>query len=69
MVRVSFGIYNSMEDVKFFAEALREIILKKDKFESEYFINSKGDYEHKEFKFTSDEYFCLSSTAEREILG
>lgn len=67
MVRVSFGIYNSEEDIRFFTESLKEIIRKKDEFISKYEINSLGDYEHKDFKFTSDEYFCITSWIDNEL--
>ncbi|NQU68362.1 MAG: aminotransferase class V-fold PLP-dependent enzyme, partial [Candidatus Marinimicrobia bacterium] len=67
MVRVSFGIYNSIDDVQFFTNSLREIIEKKDEFASKYSINDRGEYEHKTFKFTSEEYFCIPSTAMDEI--
>ena len=67
MVRVSFGIYNSMDDVLFFTRSLREIILKRDEYALKYAINGKGDYEHRTFKFTTDEYFCIPSTLAQEL--
>lgn len=67
MVRVSFGIYNNEEDVKAFITALKEIIKRREEFEPQYGINSKGDYEHKSFKFSSDQYFCLNSAVSQEI--
>ena len=67
MVRVSFGIYNSEKDVRFFTNSLKKIIQKKDDFMSKYEINSQGEYEHKEFKFTSDEYFCITSWIDKEL--
>ncbi|MFQ6609401.1 MAG: hypothetical protein ACE5D7_01245, partial [Fidelibacterota bacterium] len=60
-------IYNSEEDIRFFTESLKEIIRKKDEFISKYEINSLGDYEHKDFKFTSDEYFCITSWIDNEL--
>ena len=67
MVRVSFGIYNTIDDVQFFTNSLREIIEKKDEFASKYLINDRGEYEHKTFKFTSEEYFCIPSTVMDEL--
>ncbi len=67
MVRVSFGIYNSLEDIQYFSRSLREIILRRKEFESLYFINDKGNYEHKTFKFTSSEYYCPASAVDEEI--
>ena len=67
MVRVSFGIYNTEADVKAFIDALNDIITNREKYEPLYFINEKGDYEHCNFKFSSDQYFCLNSTVSDEI--
>jgi len=67
MVRVSFGIYNTMSDVDHFIHALKDIILKKENYSSHYVINKYGDYEHKDFKFSCNEYFSLSQIVKNEL--
>ena len=60
MVRVSFGLYNTKDDVDHFIYALKEIITKKDEYEKYYIINDHGDYEHLTFQFSCKDYFNLS---------
>ncbi len=67
MVRVSFGIYNTISDVDHFIYALKDIILKKENYSSHYVINKYGDYEHKDFKFSCNEYFSLSQIVKNEL--
>ncbi len=67
MVRVSFGLYNTMDDVRHFITALQEIIERREEFESLYFINDHGDYEHKHFKFSSTDHFSLSSCLDTQL--
>jgi len=67
MVRVSFGIYNTISDVDHFIHALKDIILKKENYSSHYVINKYGDYEHKDFKFSCNEYFSLSQIVKNEL--
>ena len=67
MVRVSFGIYNTISDVDHFIHALKDIILKKENYSSHYVINEHGDYEHKNFKFSCNEYFSLSQIVKNEL--
>ena len=67
MVRVSLGLYNTREDLDFFATALNDIVKKKDWFKDKYSIDSQGNYIHKEFKFTGEEYFNLPSILDEEL--
>tara|TARA_Y100000588_G_C14226990_1_gene913617 strand:- start:145 stop:1644 length:1500 start_codon:yes stop_codon:yes gene_type:complete len=67
MVRVSFGIYNTQLDVDHFIHALKDIISKIDQYSEHYKINSNGDYEHKTFQFSCNEYFSLSNNVQNEL--
>ncbi|MBC8213998.1 MAG: aminotransferase class V-fold PLP-dependent enzyme [Candidatus Marinimicrobia bacterium] len=67
MVRVSFGLYNTEKDIDRFIVALDDIIHNKSKYIDNYFINDKGDYEHKSFKFTGNNYFNLRNSISEEI--
>ena len=67
MVRVSFGIYNTQSDVDNFIYALQDIISKKDHYSEHYKINTNGDYEHKTFQFSCNEYFSLSENVQNEL--
>ena len=68
MVRVSFGLYNTNDDVDFFLHAISEIINKREFYEKQYTINIHGDYVHKKFSFSSKDYFSLTDTIEKEII-
>ena len=67
MVRVSLGLYNTRDDLDFFANALNDIVLKKKWFKSQYKIDVNGVYIHNEFKFTGEEYYCLPSIIDQEL--
>lgn len=67
MVRVSLGLYNTREDLDYFANALNDIVNKKEWFKNKYKINENGEYTHVEFRFSGEEYFNLSSIVEEEI--
>jgi cysteine desulfurase / selenocysteine lyase len=67
MVRVSLGLYNTREDLDYFASALNEIVNKKEWFKNKYNINENGDYIHSEFRFSGEEYFNLTSIVEEEL--
>jgi len=67
MVRVSLGLYNTHEDLDFFATALNDIVQKKHWFKEKYSIDTEGNYIHKEFKFTGEEYFNMPSILDEEL--
>ncbi len=67
MVRVSFGIYNSMEDVDKLIDALDTIVKQKNKFKTNYKINKDGDYKHKSFHFSSTDFFSLTGAIDQDI--
>ena len=68
MVRVSFGMYNTYEEVDLFIAALNDIIDNREKYAKKYTINIHGDYTHKHFSFSSKDYFSLTKTIEQEVL-
>ena len=67
MVRASFGVYTTMEDIEKFINALNEIVMNKNQFFDSYKMNKTGDYVHKDFDFSCKEYFTLSETVIDEI--
>jgi len=69
MVRVSFGLYNDYEDVDNLMKALYNIINNKNKYSQLYALNNNGDYEHKEFKFSSKDFFSLTHVIDKDIVS
>ena len=67
MVRVSFGLYSNKKHVDIFIEALNNIIKNRKEFEKLYTINIHGEYVHKQFSFSSKDYFSLTDTINKEI--
>ena len=47
--------------------ALSQIVNNKDFFSKEYILNTDGDYQHKEFTFSSKDYFSLTGTIDKDI--
>ena len=67
MVRASIGLYNTKEDIDYLIEGLDEIIANKKEFSKNYILNSDGDYQHKEFSFSSKDFFSLTGTIDNDI--
>ena len=67
MVRVSFGIYNTHDEVDLFIKAITDIIENREKYEKRYTINIHSEYVNKKFSFSSKDYFSLTQTVNREI--
>jgi selenocysteine lyase/cysteine desulfurase len=65
MVRVSFGLYNTKDDVDRAAEALRDIVDRAEFYREQYqpVGDGSGDWVHREFSFDPDAAFSL----EREV--
>ncbi len=57
MVRASFGLYSTREDVEALINALRDIIKNADKYSDHYEINSNNDYVHKTYRPVHAEIF------------
>ena len=69
MVRASFGIYNSKNDVDKLISALSKIIDNKEYYSNQYAINNNGDYDHIKFKFSSKDFFSLTGTIDKDIIS
>ena len=69
MVRASFGIYNTKNDIDQLISALSQIIDNKEFYIKQYHKELNGDYSHKEFKFSSKDFFSLTSTIDKDIIS
>ena len=69
MVRCSFGIYNTAEDVDALADALQKIVANKDDYKARYRQNQCNDYVHQTFAFDSKEVFSASDAVKRWLHG
>ena len=67
MVRASFGIYNTEEDIDYFIDSLNHIVDNKDYYKDQYNAVGNGDYAHKTFKFSSKQYFQLTDCIDSEL--
>jgi selenocysteine lyase/cysteine desulfurase len=61
MVRASFGIYSSVQDIEALVTALREIVADKDHYISHYKIDLNGNYVHKTFRPDVDHEFFVTN--------
>ena len=69
MVRASIGLYNTKQDIDSLSSALSSIIKNKATLSNEYTINQSGDYHHKEFTFSSKDFFSLTGTIDKDIIS
>lgn len=69
MVRVSFGLYNTREDVDVVVEALTEIASNAETFREAYFpvYDGSGDWRHKTFRYPLEEAFTIDGAVERQL--
>jgi len=63
MVRVSFGLYNTKDDVDAAVEALRDLTARPDWYRRQYrpVMNGGGDWVHRNFEHPPEEVFSLES--------
>jgi selenocysteine lyase/cysteine desulfurase len=61
MVRVSFGLYNTKDDVDAAAEALADIAARPDEYRANYrpLLRGSGDWVHREFEYPPEDAFSL----------
>ena len=64
MVRASFGIYNTHEDVDALVHAVKEIVANRDFYEQQYEQVDCDTYQHKEFRFESVPVFSASGAVD-----
>ncbi len=69
MVRASIGLYTTKADIDKLIDALSQIVSNKKLFSSNYLINEDGDYQHKEFSFSSTDFFSLTNTIDQDIIA
>ncbi len=67
MVRASFGIYSTQEDVDALIFALKDIIQNAEEYGSDYEVNADNDYEHKTYRIDHDEIFCITNALDKYI--
>ena len=61
MVRASFGIYNTKDDVTALVLALKDIITNRDEYSNLYILDGTGIYRHKIFKPNEADLFSVES--------
>ena len=59
MVRASFGLYSTMEDVDLLVKALKDIIQNHTTYAREYIINSENDYENTTYSLEHSDIFNI----------
>jgi len=66
MVRVSFGLYNTTEDVDIAAEALTDIAERPEFYRSKYrpLLNGSGDWVHRDFEYPPETAFSLEEAVD-----
>jgi len=67
MVRASFGLYNTSEDVETLVAALQEIAIRKEEFSRQYRINEQGDYVHRTFRMEDQNHFHVNNFVQDQI--
>ena len=69
MVRASFGIYNTKEDVDALVHAMSEIAGNKEYYASQYSKGSCDNYFHNTFKFDSTPLFSAQDAVDSWLAG
>ena len=69
MVRASFGIYTSFQDIDKLIVALHDIIKNKNEYINQYELASDGNYKHKTFHFSSKDFFSLTGSIAQDIIS
>ena len=64
---VPYSSDNLFRNIDYLIEGLDEIISNKKEFSKNYILNSDGDYQHKEFCFSSKDFFSLTGTIDNDI--
>ena len=65
MVRASFGIYTTREDIDALASALREISVHRDTYAQHYQETADGSFEHTSFRFDHARHFSIAGEVDR----
>ena len=64
MVRASFGIYSTKDDVVALVKALKDIVARRDEYTNLYSLDDTGTYIHKTFTPVKDELFSVETFIE-----
>ncbi|MEA3286375.1 MAG: aminotransferase class V-fold PLP-dependent enzyme [Candidatus Marinimicrobia bacterium] len=67
MVRASFGLYSTHQDVEALVAALKDIIKNGDQYAKQYDINSDNDYIHKTYRLQHDEIFDVKRAVDEYL--
>ena len=67
MVRASFGLYTTKNDIDKLIKALANIIKNKKSYINNYKLDDEGNYTHKYFQFSSKDFFSLTGTIDQDI--
>jgi selenocysteine lyase/cysteine desulfurase len=59
MVRASFGIYNTSNDVDALIDALKEVVSRKDELTQNYHVDASPDYVHNTFEMDAKNRFSV----------
>jgi cysteine desulfurase/selenocysteine lyase len=69
MVRASFGIYSTHEDVDALAAALADIVANRERYEAVYDMLPNGDFQHKTFRFEPERHFSVRACVDGWLSG
>lgn len=67
MVRASFGLYSTLEDVDLLLSALKDIIQNAEVYNREYEVNAENDYAHKSYKVNNEDVFTIMAAVDRYL--
>ncbi len=67
MVRASFGLYSTQEDVDLLVDALHDITSRKDEYSALYHVDEDGNYVHNSFKMTAANPFSISEALKANL--
>ena len=67
MVRASFGLYSTLEDVALLIAALKDIIQNGETYSKEYELNSENDYVNTSYRVDNEEIFNIGGAIDQYI--
>ncbi|RIK75290.1 aminotransferase [candidate division KSB1 bacterium] len=67
MVRASFGVYNTKDDVDALAAALHDLSTRRDFYQQHYVQLPNGDYRHKTFRFDHAALFSVKGVVDQVL--
>ncbi len=69
MVRVSFGLYNTMADSDMLEKAIIDITENVDSYAAQYHVDENGNYCHNHFKLEQENHFSVSEFIDKYVNG